>query len=149
MKRIILFVLLVFLFGVQSSFADNTNTYTGKRQREVLSVSYTLFFNNHRFDEISIYLSTIQKDREGSLKLYDIVTSLAKNLIGDGWFRTPINFKQDFTRDIIDISIIQRKDGIQVVINREGTMMGKLFDFKNEPTDVVVEVLSRLFGSAA
>ena len=108
-----------------------------------------MFFNNHRYDEMSIYLSTIQKDREGYLKLYTVVVLLAKNLVGDGWFITPANYQQDFIRDKTDINVIQRIDGIQVVINKDGTMVGKVFDFNQKPADIVIDVLCKLFGTAA
>ncbi|MBI5749345.1 MAG: hypothetical protein HZA00_09490 [Nitrospinae bacterium] len=90
MKKIILFVLLIILFSCQFTFADDANTYKKKRQREVLSLSYTMFFNNHRYDEMSIYLSTIQKDREGYLKLYTVVAMLAKNLVGASFLLTDL-----------------------------------------------------------
>ncbi len=149
MKRIILFILLIILFSCQFTFADDASPYKKKRQREVLSLSYTMFFNNHRYDEMSIYLSTLHKDREGSLMVYDIVALFAKNLAGSGWFRTPINYQQDFTRDKTDISVIQRIDGIQVIINKDGAMVGKVFDFNKEPKDIVMDVLCKLFGTAA
>lgn len=149
MKRIISFVLLIIFFSCQFTFADDANTYKKKRQREVLSLSYTMFFNNHRYDEMSIYLSTIQKDREGYLKLYAVVALLAKNLVGDGWFITPVNYQRDFIRDRTDISVIQRIDGIQIVINKDGAMVGKIFDFNQEPADIVMDVLCKLFGTAA
>ncbi len=149
MKRIILFILLIILFSCQFAFADDANTHKKKRQKEVISLSYTMFFNNNRVDEMSIYLSTLHKDREGSLMVYDIVALFAKNLAGSGWFRTPINYQQDFTRDKTDISVIQRIDGIQVIINKDGAMLSKVFDFNQKPKDIVLEVFSRLFGSAA
>ena len=149
MKRIILFISLIILFSCQFTFADDASPYKKKRQREVLSLSYTMFFNNHRYDEMSIYLSTLQKDREGYLKLYTVVAMLAKNLVGDGWFITPANYQQDFIRDKTDISVIQRIDGIQVVINKDGTMVGKIFDFNQKPTDIVMDVFCKLFGTAA
>ena len=149
MKRIILFISLIILFSCQFTFADDASPYKKKRQREVLSLSYTMFFNNHRYDEMSIYLSTLQKDREGYLKLYTVVALLAKNLVGDGWFMTPVNYQQDFIRDKTDINVIQRIDGIQVVINKDGTMVGKIFDFNQKPTDIVMDVFCKLFGTAA
>ncbi len=147
MKRIILFVLLIILFSCQFTFADDTNTYKKKRQREVLSLSYTMFFNNHRYDEMSIYLSTIHKDREGSLVVFNVVALLAKNLVGDGWFITPANYQQDFIRDKTDINVIQRIDGIQVVINKDEAMVGKIFGFNQKPTDIVMDVLCKIFGT--
>lgn len=149
MKRIILFILLIILFSCQFTFADDANLHKKKRQKEILSLSYTMFFNNHRYDEVSIYLSTIHKDREGSLMLFSIVAMLAKNLVGSGWFRTPVNYQQNFIRDKTDINVIQRIDGIQVVINKDGTMVGKVFDFNQKPTDIVMDVLCKLFGTAA
>jgi len=110
MKRIILFLLLIILFSCQFTFADDASPYKKKRQKEVLSLSYTMFFNNHRYDEMSIYLSTIHKS---------------------------------------DINVIQRIDGIQVVINKDGTMVGKVFSFNQNPTDIVMDVLCKLFGTAA
>jgi hypothetical protein len=149
MKRIIVFALLIILFSCQFTFADDATIHKKNRQKEVISLSYTMFFNNNRFDEMSIYLSTLQKNREGSLMIYDVVSLLAKNLVGSGWFRTPINYQQDFTRDKTDISVIQRIDGIQVVINKDGVMASKVFDFNQEPKDIVLEVFSKLFGSEA
>ena len=149
MKKIIFFALLIILFSCQFTFAEDASPYKKKRQREVISLSYTMFFNNHRYDEMSIYLSTIQKDREGYLKLYTVVAMLAKNLVGDGWFITPANYQQDFIRDKTDINVIQRIDGIQVVINKDGTMVGKVFDFNQKPADIVIDVLCKLFGTAA
>jgi len=149
MKRIILFVLLIILFSCQFTFADDADIYKKKRQREVLSLSYTMFFNNHRYDEMSVYLSTIHKDREGSLVVFSVVALLAKNLVGDGWFITPANYQQDFIRDRTDINVIQRIDGIQVVINKDGTMVGKIFGFNQKPTDIVIDVLCKLFGTEA
>lgn len=148
-EKLFIFLLSAILFAGQFSFAGDNTAYKNKRQREVLSVSYTMFFNNHRFDEISVYLSTIQKDREGSLKVYSIAAMLAKHLVGDGWFITPAKYQQNFIRDKTNISVIQRKDGIQVVISRDGTVVGKLFDFNHETEIIVINVLCKLFGSAA
>ncbi|MBI3601003.1 MAG: hypothetical protein HY097_10250 [Nitrospinae bacterium] len=148
-KELFIFVLSVILFTGQPAFADDNTAYKNKRQREVLSVSYTMFFNNHRFDEMSVYLSTIQKDREGSLKVYGIAAMLAKHLAGDGWFRTPAKYQQNFVKDKANISIIQRKEGIQVIISRDGIVVGKVFDFNQESEFIVIDVFCKLFGSAA
>lgn len=147
MKKIILAVLLTIL--AVSTFADSSNLYKNKNPTEVLSVSYTIFFNNHRFDEVTVYLSTFPKERESSRKVYSVVALLAKNLSGDGWFRTPENYQQYFIRDKIDIDVIQKNEGIKVVINRDGIMIGKVFDFNQEPEYIVFEILCKLFGSEA
>lgn len=145
MKKIILAVQLTIL--VVSAFANSGNLYKNKNLTEVLSVSYTIFFNNHHSDEVTVYLSTFPNEREGSLKVYGVVASLAKNLSGDGWFRTPETYQQYFIRDKIDIDVIQKKEGIQVIINRDGIMIEKIFDFSQEPEYIVFEILGKLFGS--
>jgi len=95
-------------------------------------------------EEVCIYLSTLQKDREWRIKTYEIVKGLCNELVSEGYTRIPSNYPVPPRRESA-VNVIQMEEGINITIHKDGFMKEKLFDEESEE-QIVMEILVELFG---
>ncbi len=142
MKSLIVVLTILFM----SIFEDQSFSEIGVSNKEgALSIDYTMHLKQQKSnEEICIYLFTLQKDREWRLKTYEIVKGLCNELVSEGYTRIPANYPVPPRRESA-VNVIQKEDGINVTIHKDGFMKEKLFDEESEE-QIVMEIFVELFG---
>lgn len=122
-------------------------SYAKEKQKDyssITSTAHTFFFKNKRNEEISLYFSTIEKDKENREKVFEITLYLYKAIIGEGYKEIPANHPI-LPINIIFIDIIQQPEGVVIVITKGGKSIWKLFTI-SPSNDIINEVMLKISG---
>lgn len=142
MKRVIVVLTILFMSLLEGESYSEMGVFN---KEGVLSIDYTMHLKQPKSnEEVCIYLSTLQKDKEWRLKTYEIVKGLCNELVSEGYTRIPSNYPVPPRRESA-VNVIQMEDGINVTIHKDGFMKEKLFDEESKE-QIVMEILVELFG---
>ncbi|MBI5748810.1 MAG: hypothetical protein HZA00_06740 [Nitrospinae bacterium] len=142
MKRVIVVLIILFMSILEG---ESFSEMSVSNKEGTLSIDYTMHLKQHKSnEEVCIYLSTLQKDKEWRLKTYEIVKGLCNELVSEGYTRIPSNYPVPPRRESA-VNVIQMEEGINITIHKDGFMKEKLFDEESEE-QIVMEILVELFG---
>ena len=142
MKRVIVVLTILFMSILEGESYSEMGVFN---KEGTLSIDYTMHLKQQKSnEEVCIYLSTLQKDREWRIKTYEIVKGLCNELVSEGYTRIPSSYPVPPRRESA-VNVIQMEEGINVKINKEGLMKEKLFDEESKE-QIVLEILVELFG---
>jgi hypothetical protein len=142
MKKIILILTILFIGIFEGESFSEMNVLN---KEGVLSIDYIMHLKQQSSnEEVCIYLSTLQKDKEWRIKTYEIVKGLCNELVSEGYTRIPSNYPVPPRRES-SVNVVQQKDGINITIHKDGFIKEKLFDEETEE-QIVMEILVELFG---
>lgn len=142
MKRVIVILAILFMGILEGQSFSEVNVLN---KDGILYITYTMHLKqNVSNEEVCIYLSTLQKDKEWRLKTYEIVKGLCDELLNEGYARIPVNHPVPPRRESA-IDVIQKEDGINVTIHKDGFIKEKLFAEEGKE-QIILEILVELFG---
>ena len=142
MKKVIVVLTILFMSILEGQSFSEMSVLN---KEGTLSIDYTMHLKQQKSnEEVCIYLSTLQKDREWRIKTYEIVKGLCNELVSEGYTRIPSSYPVPPRRESA-VNVIQMEEGINVTIHKDGFMKEKLFDEESEE-QIVMEILVELFG---
>ncbi|HBA26871.1 MAG TPA: hypothetical protein DCY98_05705 [Nitrospinae bacterium] len=142
MKKVIVVLTILFMSILEGQSFSEMSVLN---KEGTLSIDYTMHLKQQKSnEEVCIYLSTLQKDREWRIKTYEIVKGLCNELVSEGYTRIPSNYPVPPRRESA-VNVIQMEEGINITIHKDGFMKEKLFDEESEE-QIVMEILVELFG---
>ena len=142
MKKVIVVLTILFMSILEGQSFSEMSVLN---KEGTLSIDYTMHLKQQKSnEEVCIYLSTLQKDREWRIKTYEIVKGLCNELVSEGYTRIPSSYPVPPRRESA-VNVIQMEEGINVTIHKDGFMKEKLFDEESKE-QIVLEILVELFG---
>lgn len=121
--------------------------YVKEKQKDyssITSLAHTFFFKNQKNEEISLYFSTIEEDKENREKIFEITIYLYKAIINEGYKEILANHPVPPV-SMVSIDIIQQPEGVVIVITKNGDSIWKLFII-SLPEDIVNEIILKVSG---
>lgn len=138
-------LVLLMLLSIALFFTACDVAHAKEKKKElssIVSLAHTIFMKDVNGDEVSIYFSTIEKDRENRIKIFDIVVCLYREFKDEGYNEIPASYPIP-PRHTISIEVIQMVGGIGIIIKKGKYERWKLFiDEKAE--DISKEVIGKL-----
>jgi len=114
----------------------------------VLTFGDSLFFHNKQFDEVVIYISFINGQKEEYSLIVGLITSIIK-LLKDIDYSEVDPRKIEFVADENKIMVLQRSSGVQLIVEKDNKKsFKKVITSSDNQFKVALEIMGILFGSS-
>lgn len=142
---ILLLTSIMIIPSVKISHAKEKIQKKLKDYSNIISIAHTFFFKNEKNEEISVYFSTIEAEKENREKVFDITLYLYKAIINEGYKEIPADYPVP-PKNIIFVEVIQQQpEGIVIIITKNGESIWKLF-VTSLSDDIVDEIILKISG---